>query len=133
MGLQGMINDMLKHSDFDLAADISDELNAIRVGDWRTLARVITALENDTLGANQRRKLVDTAQSLAKAIPVVGVTGTGGSGKSSLTDELVLRFRLDYDDDLKIGIIAIDPSRRKTGGALLGAYIRWWRWCDCCR
>ncbi|MCH6582620.1 MAG: methylmalonyl-CoA mutase family protein [Proteobacteria bacterium] len=124
MGLQGMINDMLKHSDFDPAADISDELNAIRAGDWRTLARVITALENDTLDANQRRKLVDTSRSLKKTIPVVGVTGTGGSGKSSLTDELVLRFRLDYDDTLKIGIVAIDPSRRKTGGALLGDRIR---------
>ncbi|MFB3044695.1 MAG: fused isobutyryl-CoA mutase/GTPase IcmF, partial [Acidiferrobacterales bacterium] len=124
MGLQGMINDMLKHSDFDPAADISDELNAIRAGDWRTLARVITALENDTLDANRRRKLLDTSQSLKKTIPVVGVTGTGGSGKSSLTDELVLRFRLDYDDTLKIGIVAIDPSRRKTGGALLGDRIR---------
>ncbi|HET7197439.1 MAG TPA: methylmalonyl-CoA mutase family protein, partial [Burkholderiales bacterium] len=111
MGLQGMIDDMLAQCDFDLAQYAPAKLAP---GDPRSLAQVITALE---LG-RFRGKLEG-----GKA-PVLGITGTGGAGKSSLTDELVRRFRLDYADALKIAVLSVDPTRRKTGGALLGDRIR---------
>ncbi|MGH8766299.1 MAG: cobalamin-dependent protein, partial [Burkholderiales bacterium] len=117
MGLQGMINDMLARCDFNPVEQPPTEL---RPGDFRGLARVISALELGVLGDKFKKKI----QESSKAIPVLGVTGTGGSGKSSLTDELVRRFRLDQNDRLKIAILAVDPSRRKTGGALLGDRIR---------
>ena len=89
---------------------------------WRALAQLITALENGKADA----KLMDGVKSAAAAsrIPVIGITGTGGAGKSSLTDELVRRLRLDQDDSLRVAVISIDPSRRKSGGALLGDRIR---------
>ncbi|MGI9301649.1 MAG: fused isobutyryl-CoA mutase/GTPase IcmF [Gammaproteobacteria bacterium] len=120
MGLQGMIDDMLERSDFDPAEGIADE----PLTNWRALARTITALENGALAASTRQQLLAGAQRAKQHVPVLGITGTGGAGKSSVTDEIVRRFRLDYDDTLKIAIIAIDPSRRKTGGALLGDRIR---------
>jgi methylmalonyl-CoA mutase len=104
MGLQGMINDMLARCDFDPSSK-----------EPQTLAQTITALE---LG------VLDPKKIKAKLAPVLGVTGTGGAGKSSLTDELVRRFRLDQGDALKIAILSVDPTRRKTGGALLGDRIR---------
>jgi isobutyryl-CoA mutase len=117
MGLQGMINDMLARCDFDPSQYAPERLAQ---GDPRALAQVITALE---LG-----EFTDSAGLLAAAkvnpAPVLGITGTGGAGKSSLTDELVRRFRLDQDDRLKIAILSVDPTRRKTGGALLGDRIR---------
>ena len=90
---------------------------------FRRLAQLISAFE---AGARQRSRARNTARSLAEAIdvPVLGITGTGGAGKSSLTDELIRRFRLDQGDALTIAVIAIDPSRRKSGGALLGDRIR---------
>src|SRR6185295_9871992 len=111
MGLQGMINDMLARCDFDLARFSPSEL---KVGDPRSLAQVVTAIE---LGSFKGRLE-------AKSAPVLGVTGTGGAGKSSLTDELVRRFRLDLGDELGIAVLSVDPTRRKTGGALLGDRIR---------
>ncbi|HSJ98956.1 MAG TPA: cobalamin-dependent protein, partial [Myxococcota bacterium] len=125
MGLQGMINDVLERSDFDLAAAAPPEgeaIAALRSGDRRALARVITALENGAYGEGLRKQLLQAAES-AHA-PALGITGTGGAGKSSLTDELVLRLRLDQAERLKIAIISIDPSRKRTGGALLGDRIR---------
>ncbi len=117
MGLQGMINDMLVRCDFDLARHAP---NKLPIADPRALAQVISALE---LGA-----YVDKTGLLAAAkahpAPVLGITGTGGAGKSSLTDELVRRFRLDQLDRLKIAILSVDPTRKKTGGALLGDRIR---------
>ncbi|MFQ6022309.1 MAG: fused isobutyryl-CoA mutase/GTPase IcmF [Acidiferrobacterales bacterium] len=124
MGLQGMINDILARSDFDPAAGSSADLNMITTRDYRVLARVITALEHAKANSALHRNVLEQARTLKKSVPVLGITGTGGSGKSSLTDELVLRFRLDRNDELKIAIIAVDPSRRKTGGALLGDRIR---------
>ncbi len=103
MGLQGMINDMLARCDFDPARK-----------EPKTLAQVITALE---LGRFSLKEKTGSA-------PVLGITGTGGAGKSSLTDELVRRFRLDQGDALKIAVLSVDPTRRKTGGALLGDRIR---------
>jgi len=125
MGLQGMINDVLEQADFDPTAAAPREEEVVpmlRSGDLRALARIVTALENRTYGVALRERLV--AESQAHAAPALGITGTGGAGKSSLTDELVLRLRLDQEDRLKVAIISIDPSRKRTGGALLGDRIR---------
>ena len=115
MGLQGMINDMLARCDFDPAQHAPKEL---KKGDLRALAQTITALESGV------SKTKDSLHKEKTEGPVLGVTGTGGAGKSSLTDELVRRFRLDQGDDLRIAVLSVDPTRRKTGGALLGDRIR---------
>src|SRR5882762_1491579 len=117
MGLQGMINDMLERCDEDLSLHSPKDLEAIESGDRRALARFITALE---LGAAGKLRGQMLKQADALSVPTLGVTGTGGSGKSSLTDELVRRFRLDQEDRLGIAILAVAPSRRKSGGALPG-------------
>src|SRR5258708_5165224 len=111
MGLQGMINDMLARCDFDPSQK-----------DPRTLAQIITALELGVYESSLKKSLIEKAKK--HTAPVLGVTGTGGAGKSSLTDELVRRFRLDQGDSLRIAILSFDPTRRKTGGALLGDRIR---------
>lgn len=122
MGLVGMIGDIVRRCDFDLTAHAPASLDSLQAGDRRALAQWITVLENGkgdpaTIAALRER-------AAAIATPVLGVTGTGGAGKSSLTDELVRRFRLDQQDRLRIAILSIDPSRRRTGGALLGDRIR---------
>ena len=126
MGLQGMINDLVAQSDTDLTtlAPQNPEavLGALKSGDRRSLARIITALENGAYDESLRRQIIKDAAGLK--IPTLGITGTGGAGKSSLTDELVRRFRLDQDDSIKLAIVSIDPSRKRTGGALLGDRIR---------
>ncbi|AVZ80593.1 methylmalonyl-CoA mutase [Zoogloeaceae bacteirum Par-f-2] len=126
IGLQGMINDVVERADFDLAhaapATAAEILQRLAAGDRRTLARVITALENGAYGDEIKKALIDAAAKTK--VPSLGITGTGGAGKSSLTDELVRRFRLDQEDRLKIAIVSIDPSRKRTGGALLGDRIR---------
>ncbi|MGB7542883.1 MAG: methylmalonyl-CoA mutase family protein, partial [Burkholderiales bacterium] len=130
MGLQGMINDILMRCDEDTSQYAPRELKALKKGDrrdgvtkaHRALARLITALENAAVEPALREQLLREAGTLA--VPALGITGTGGSGKSSLTDELVRRFRLDQEDRLDIAILAVDPSRRKSGGALLGDRIR---------
>ena len=123
MGLQGMIDDMIERSRADLCGELLGGLDALRRGDRRALARTITALEAGALPEAQHKQLMAAAAERA-TVPVLGITGTGGSGKSSLTDELIRRVRLDQDDRVKIAVIAVDPSRRKTGGALLGDRIR---------
>ncbi|HSO06344.1 MAG TPA: fused isobutyryl-CoA mutase/GTPase IcmF, partial [Pelomicrobium sp.] len=120
----GMILDMLARSDFDPGAQAPNELEALRKTDWRALSRIITALENGSLDPGLSGQIRAAAGELKGVVPVLGITGTGGSGKSSLTDELIRRFRLDQDDRLNIAVVAADPSRRKTGGALLGDRIR---------
>ncbi|WP_313951922.1 fused isobutyryl-CoA mutase/GTPase IcmF [Accumulibacter sp.] len=126
MGLQGMINDVAAKADFDLSALAPQEpdavLGALKAGDRRQLAQVITGLENGVYPAALRTSIIDAAAGLK--VPTLGITGTGGAGKSSLTDELVRRFRLDQGDSIKLAIISIDPSRKRTGGALLGDRIR---------
>ena len=109
MGLQGMVNDMLARCDFDPVKAQPE-----------TLAQIITALENGVF--KDKPALLEKAKVLPA--PVLGITGTGGAGKSSLTDELVRRFRLDQRDRVRIAILSVDPTRRKTGGALLGDRIR---------
>ena len=101
--------------------DVGQVLASLKAGDRRLLARVITLLENGE-APDLREPLLKAAAELK--VPVLGITGTGGAGKSSLTDEIVRRFRLDQGDTVKIGLISIDPSRKRTGGALLGDRIR---------
>ena len=126
LGLQGMINEIVAACDADLAHDLPASIDVLRQGDrfarTRALARFITGLEAGAVPAKTREALLAAAK--ASAAPVLGITGTGGAGKSSLTDELIRRFRLDQDDKLSIAIVSIDPSRRKSGGALLGDRIR---------
>jgi methylmalonyl-CoA mutase len=122
MGLQGMINDMVAQCDTDAAKGAPQDLQAAAGGDRRQLARLITALENGAVADDVRKDLM--ARAAKVVVPTLGITGTGGSGKSSLTDELIRRFRLDQSDALKIAVIAVDPSRKRTGGALLGDRIR---------
>ncbi|HEY5763131.1 MAG TPA: fused isobutyryl-CoA mutase/GTPase IcmF [Rhodocyclaceae bacterium] len=124
MGLQGMINDVVQQADYDLSPlapqTDAEALKALRSGNRRALAQVVTVLEN---GAAPYKGAVIQAAAEIKT-PVLGITGTGGAGKSSLTDELIRRFRLDQEDALTIAIVSIDPSRKRTGGALLGDRIR---------
>ncbi len=122
LGLEGMIDDMLKRSDYDLARKQPKSLKGLTGGNTRDLARVISGLEVGSATVKLKREIAKLAKAQGD-IPVLGITGTGGAGKSSLTDEIVRRFHLDHPD-LKLAVIAVDPSKRKTGGALLGDRIR---------
>jgi len=123
MGLQGMINDLVQRSDFATGEHIEIlDLDKIKFEDSKSIAEVISAVENFS---DEKPELVKAIDEKAKdsKIPIIGITGTGGAGKSSLTDELVRRF-LRSNPDQKIAIVSVDPSKKKTGGALLGDRIR---------
>ncbi|TDG36299.1 methylmalonyl-CoA mutase [Pedobacter changchengzhani] len=122
MGLQGMINDMLQKTDYVTKSSITDELQTIPKQDTKAIAAAITIAENDPEGT---QSFVTELNKLSKNnnTPVLGITGTGGAGKSSLVDELVRRFLVEVEDKT-LAIISVDPSKRKTGGALLGDRIR---------
>ena len=134
LGLQGMINDMVMRCDVDLSHVATSDVSALQAANARTrernLSQIITALENKAWPEASRAALL----SINGASPAptdethrcvsLGITGTGGAGKSSLTDEIIRRIRLDLVDALKIAVISIDPSRKRTGGALLGDRIR---------
>lgn len=123
LGLQGMIDDLVKRSDFATGKDITaDDLDSISFENSTSIAKVISAVENFS---EEKPDLVQAIDEKSKDlnIPIIGITGTGGAGKSSLTDELVRRF-IRANPDKKIAIISIDPSKKKTGGALLGDRIR---------
>ncbi|MFM6995560.1 MAG: methylmalonyl-CoA mutase family protein, partial [Limnohabitans sp.] len=125
MGLAGMIGEMVMRCDKDfseLAPRSVQALTGHTEASWRALAQLITVLENGQADAGLVAQLRTHAATLS--VPVLGITGTGGAGKSSLTDELIRRLRLDQDDRLRVAVISIDPSRRKSGGALLGDRIR---------
>ncbi|MCZ2141695.1 MAG: methylmalonyl-CoA mutase family protein [Bacteroidia bacterium] len=120
MGLQGMINDMLEKCDYATGQDISEDLKHITKNEHKSIARIISAAENDP---ENFKTLLDKIEKPKRIVPVLGITGTGGAGKSSLIDEFVRRFLLDFTDK-SIAIISVDPSKKKTGGALLGDRIR---------
>ena len=121
LGLVGMITEMMDECDVDLAHELP-ALDAVLAGSEPALARAITALEEGAATEEFRTAIHDAA--VRSNTPVLGITGTGGSGKSTLTDELLRRFRLDQEGKLRIAVIAVDPTRRKGGGALLGDRIR---------
>ncbi|HNP48009.1 MAG TPA: methylmalonyl-CoA mutase family protein [Bacteroidia bacterium] len=122
MGLQGMINDLLQKSDIPTGEKLNGEVGHLLEKNWTAIARLISAAENhpDVAKAEMKRVHELAAQSTT---PVLGITGTGGAGKSSLVDELVRRFLIDFPEKY-IGVVSVDPSKRKTGGALLGDRIR---------
>ncbi|WP_040794757.1 fused isobutyryl-CoA mutase/GTPase IcmF [Nocardia higoensis] len=121
LGLPGMINELIRACDVDLAEQ-PPAIDAVLAGDRTALARAITCLQQDALPEADRAALL--AAAAGRTVPVLGITGTGGSGKSSLTDELVRRLRTDQQDKLRVAILAVDPTRRRGGGALLGDRIR---------
>ncbi len=122
MGLQGMINDMVRQCDFPTGKELKEEVEKISIANHKALGRVISAAEN--FPEESEKSLKEIKQRAASShAPVLGITGTGGAGKSSLVDEFVRRFLADFKDK-SIAIVSVDPSKRKTGGALLGDRIR---------
>lgn len=128
LGLVGMILDMMRRSSRDLTALAPSTPDALMQDDrrkaLRALAQTLTAIEAGQWSSEALSALRKLAKDKAAHTPVLGITGTGGAGKSSLTDELVRRFRLDQDDQLRMAVLSVDPTRRKSGGALLGDRIR---------
>ncbi len=121
LGLQGMIDDMLNRTAGVTMPEPGGTDHCV-AGDWSALSRIITALEIGAPETEPVRQWLD--RSPDSGVPVLGITGTGGAGKSSLTDELILRLRQDSGDGLRIAVLAVDPTRRRTGGALLGDRLR---------
>ena len=122
MGLQGMINDLVQRSDYPIGDKLTGELSHIEKKIPTAIARLISAAENFPEIAKSVFDEIHEKNKTSKT-PVLGITGTGGAGKSSLVDELVRRFLIDFPEKT-IGLISVDPSKRKTGGALLGDRIR---------
>lgn len=123
MGLQGMINDLVKQSDFTVGENLNGQLDRLSKKQYSDIARLISSAENYPEKHADILSTIRETNAKEKVAPVLGITGTGGAGKSSLVDELVRRFLIDFSDK-KIAVISVDPSKRKTGGALLGDRIR---------
>ncbi|MBO0839314.1 MAG: cobalamin-dependent protein, partial [Sciscionella sp.] len=122
LGLAKMINSMIEACDYDITGLATPSAESLLAGEHGALARTISQLEAGALDASLRAAI--DGQAATRRVPVLGITGTGGSGKSSLTDEIVRRFRQDQQDKLRIAVLAVDPTRRRGGGALLGDRIR---------
>lgn len=122
MGLQGMINDLVKQSDFPIGDSLNGEIDLLSTKNSKAIARVISSAENFPNVAKETLIKIHKKNKTSNT-PVLGITGTGGAGKSSLVDELVRRFLVDFPKKT-IGLVSVDPSKRKTGGALLGDRIR---------
>jgi len=122
-GLQGMINIMLEECDFVPPIDLEKDLDRLKAGERQAMARYISYMENEEISESDKQSTLEKIKQQARDIPVLGMTGTGGAGKSSLTDELIRRFMNEVPDK-KVAILSIDPTKRKTGGALLGDRIR---------
>jgi methylmalonyl-CoA mutase len=122
MGLQGMINDLMEKSDFPCGKDVKIDMKEIGKRNSYSISKLISAVENFP---EQVEKIISKINEKAKSknIPILGITGTGGSGKSSLEDEFIRRFLIDFPEK-KVAVVCVDPSKRKTGGALLGDRIR---------
>ena len=120
MGLQGMINDLIEKCDFPVGETINKNIKDLTPQHTHNIARIISSFENFP---ENHTAFFESLKASAKDVPVLGITGTGGAGKSSMVDEIVRRFLMDFKDKT-IGIISVDPSKRKTGGALLGDRIR---------
>jgi len=123
LGLSGMIRDMMERCEPNLGSRLPSDLDELDAPGFAALARLLTGIESGLLPESLDAALEERARGAALP-PVVGITGTGGAGKSSLTDEVVQRLRLDQADRLRIAVLAVDPTRRRTGGALLGDRIR---------
>lgn len=128
IGLQGMIDVMIKECDFTtITTDTTEQVESLKSGDINAVAKLITLSENQVERSIETAAAVESVlkkvKTLSKNAPVVGITGTGGSGKSSLTDELIRRF-INEIPDKKVAILSVDPTKQKTGGALLGDRIR---------
>ncbi len=124
LGLQGMINRILSECDFIIQRDLEEEIGKLRSQEIRSVNTLITlaeqAVHDHTAGYGLLRERI---RGMGRDVPVVGITGTGGAGKSSISDELVRRFLRDFPEK-SVAILAVDPSRQRTGGALLGDRIR---------
>ncbi len=122
LGLQGMINEQIKGTDFPTATgDYLEKLNALTTKTPELLANLITAAESND--DEDTKKMLEEARKRSKGTPILGITGTGGAGKSSLTDELIRRFLKEFPEK-RVAILSVDPTKQKTGGALLGDRIR---------
>ncbi len=122
LGLQGMINDLVKQSDYAIGDTLNGEATSLQHKNAKDIARVISSAENFPDVAKDALHGIHEKNKTSKT-PVLGITGTGGAGKSSLVDELVRRFLIDFPEKT-VGLVSVDPSKRKTGGALLGDRIR---------
>ena len=122
LGLQGMINDLVQTADYAIGDSLNGEVKTLQEKNPKHIARVISAAENFPEVAKDALSFIEEKNRTSKT-PVLGITGTGGAGKSSLVDELVRRFLIDFPEKT-IGLVSVDPSKRKTGGALLGDRIR---------
>ncbi|MFT9849166.1 fused isobutyryl-CoA mutase/GTPase IcmF [Aneurinibacillus sp. REN35] len=123
-GLQGMINYMIEQTDYPTPKEVEKEISELKNRSWNAISRMITLAEENVEKQDQEvAATLEKVHAMVETVPVLGITGTGGAGKSSLTDELVRRFLEQYPEKT-IAILSVDPSKQKTGGALLGDRIR---------